>query len=106
MTAFGCSDPLLQLMCPAFFEHVQEVLTELICSGQVPTSLAHLLELPLLLSSELLWGKHKEPGCFLRRKSLALGGSHRKRARPSFAGWKGRRKLLAPLRGDSFQLSR
>jgi hypothetical protein len=35
MAAFGCSDPVLQCMCPAFFEHVQEVLTELIRCGQL-----------------------------------------------------------------------
>src|SRR5947209_6487730 len=103
MTPFGCSDPLLQRMCPAFFEHVQEVLTECIRCGQLLTGLTHLLELPLLMSSELLWGKHKEPGGFLRRKPLARGRSHRKRARWSWASWRGRRKLLAPLCGDAFQ---
>src|SRR5712692_217860 len=106
LTAFGCSDPLPQLMRSTFFEHAQEVLTELIGAGQLPTSLTHLIELPVLLRSELLFGKHKEPGGFLRGKPLALGSSHRSRARRSFAGRRRRRKLLAPLRGDSFKLSR
>ncbi len=61
LTAFGCSDPTLQLLRSALFEHAQEVLTELIRSGQIPTSLTHLIELPLLIRSELLFGKHKEP---------------------------------------------
>ncbi len=69
MTAFGCSDPILQRMCPAFFEHVQEVLTELIRSGQLLTGLTHLLELPLLMSSELFFGKHKEKGGLVGRKA-------------------------------------
>ena len=81
MTAFGFADPLLQLMRSAYFEHAQEVLTELIGSGQIQTSLTHLLELPLLLRSELLFGKHKEPGGFLGGKPLALGSRHRSRAR-------------------------
>ena len=34
-TAFCCSDPLLQFMRSAFFEHAQEVLTEFIRSGQI-----------------------------------------------------------------------
>ena len=35
MTAFSYSDPLLQLMRSTFFEHAQEVLTELIGGGQL-----------------------------------------------------------------------
>ena len=105
MTTFGCSDPLLQVLRSAFFEHAQEVLTELIRGGQLPTSLTYLLELPLLLRGELLFGKHKEPGGFSGGKPLAFGSSHRTRASLSFADRKRRRKLLAPLRSDSFQLS-
>src|SRR5713226_3771666 len=33
LTAFGCSDPLLEILRSAFFEHAQEVLTELIRTG-------------------------------------------------------------------------
>jgi hypothetical protein len=62
LTAFGCSNPILQLMGSAFFEHAQEVLTELICGEQLPTSLTQLIELLLLFRSELLFGKHKEKG--------------------------------------------
>ena len=61
MAAFGFSDPLFQLMRSAFFEHAQEVLTEFIRSGQILIGLTYLIELPLLISSELLFGKHKEP---------------------------------------------
>jgi hypothetical protein len=72
LTAFGGSDPILQFVRSASFEDTQEVLTELIGRGQIFTGLTHLIELPLLMSSELLFGKHKEPGCFLRGKPLAL----------------------------------
>ncbi len=69
MTAFGCSDPTRQLMRSALFEYAQEVLTELIRSGQIFTGLTHLIELPLLLRSELLFGKHKEKGGLVGRKA-------------------------------------
>ncbi len=36
ITAFSYTDPLLQRLCPALFEQAQEVLTELIRSGQTP----------------------------------------------------------------------
>ncbi len=81
MTAFGRSDPIVQVLRFAFPKDAQEVLTELIRGGQILTGLTHLLELPLLSSSEFLFGKHKEPGCFLGGKPLALGSSHRGRAR-------------------------
>ncbi|HKF36643.1 MAG TPA: hypothetical protein VKB35_07035 [Ktedonobacteraceae bacterium] len=69
MAAFGCSDPILQRMCPALFEHVQEVLTEFIRSGELLTGLAHLLELPLLMSSELLWGEAQRARRLFERKA-------------------------------------
>jgi hypothetical protein len=69
LTAVGFSDPILQLVRSAFFEHAQEVLTELIGAGQIPTSLTQLLELPLLLRSELFFGKHKEKGGLVGRKA-------------------------------------
>jgi hypothetical protein len=81
VTAFGRFDPRLQVLSSAFSQHAQEVLTELIGTREILTGLTHVLELPLLLSSEFLFRKHKEPGCFLGRKPLALGSSHRGRAR-------------------------
>ena len=66
MTPFGGTNPLLQLLGSVFFEQAQEALTELIGARQLLASLTHLLELPLLIRSELLFGKHKEPGGFLR----------------------------------------
>jgi len=56
-------------MRSALFEYAQEVLTELIRSGQIFTGLTHLIELPLLLRSELLFGKHKEKGGLVGRKA-------------------------------------
>ena len=72
LTAFGGSDPILEVLRSTFSKHAQEVLTELIGAGEIFTGLTYLLELPLLSSSEFLFGKHKEPGCFLGRKPLAL----------------------------------
>ena len=106
VTAFGCFDPILQVLRSAFSKDAQEILTELIGCGQILTRLTHLLELPELRRSELLFGKDEEPGGLLGRKPLALGSSHRSRAGWCWASWKRRRKLLAPLRGDAFKLSR
>ncbi len=76
MTAFGCSDPILQFMRSAFFENTQEVLTELIRCAESLTRLTYLIELLLLMSSELLFGKYKEEGSLLRRKPLTFGCRH------------------------------
>ena len=85
MTTGGCADPLFQLVRVAFFEQAQEVLTELIRSGEFLAGLTHLLELPLLLRCELLFGQHKKPGGLLRRKSPSLGSSHWSRTRRPWA---------------------
>jgi len=67
MTAFGCSDPIFQVLRFAFSKDAQEVLTELIRCGQILTGLTHLLELPLLSSSEFLQQGSKQvaSGSFL-----------------------------------------
>jgi hypothetical protein len=80
LTAFRCFDPLLQVLRSAFSQNTQEVLTQLIGRRQLQTPLTHLLELPLLIRSELLLRKHKEPGGFLRRKPIGARETERQTA--------------------------
>src|ERR1700730_14238829 len=61
-TACGSPQPVLERLRLALFQHFHEVLTELICEGELLAGLTQLLDLPLLLGSELFFGKHKQLG--------------------------------------------
>ncbi len=69
MTVFRFSDPILEFMRSAFFEDTQEALTELIGDRQILIGLTDLIELLLLIRSELLFREYKEKGGLFGEKA-------------------------------------
>jgi hypothetical protein len=102
---FSSSHPVLECMCLVLFEESDEVLTELIRTGELLACLTHLLDLSLLDSSQLLLSQHEQPGGSLGREPMTFWRGGRRSTSGRFgrrgSGW----KLLTPLGGDAFQLS-
>ena len=59
---FGSSQPVLERLRLVLFEESYEALTQLIRDGEFPACLTHLLNLPLLCSSQLLLSENKQKG--------------------------------------------